>query len=85
MTIIVSVDYEEYKPNTYQGVVVESHYDVQLRMVVNTGDFRRDIRIAWRFCSKGASYGACFSSSFDHYLYDSGVRWDSLGLEDSDD
>ena len=74
-SIMIGVDYEEFKPKTYKGVIIYDKGKVLHRF--NTGNFNKDyeqaVKKAQRLViEKGQHFGKNIfnSSSIDHYQMD---------------
>ena len=73
-TLFVRVDYEEYKPETYNGVYVTDH-EVNKIIQINTNNFEFDYAMVLQFISEYQKYNkeiknVARTSSIDHYAMD---------------
>jgi len=64
--ILIYVDYEEYQPETYNGVYLHAETEIKR---YNTGNFFEDLESAKAF-AKQNSHSVLFSSSVDHFKSD---------------
>lgn len=66
-SVVLRVDYDEYQPGTYRGILVEGKHCQHER--VNTGDFEADVFSATeKYLKQG--YKVFKSSTVDHYRND---------------
>lgn len=66
-TIIVSIDYEEFQPETYRGVEVRVQGEEPVRF--ESGDFEKDWNDAADYCQETDGL-VMVSSSVDHFFQD---------------
>lgn len=79
----VSVDYKEFRPETYEGV--ELNYDRVFRIRFDSGEFLTDLNdcayLAAHLARRG--YRVTATSSVDHFISDAGLRVDWVPEEES--
>lgn len=73
-TLFISVDYKEFKPKTYNGVVLRDSETELARF--NTNNFNDDFSSILEWIDENIVTDKVFvarTSSVDHYLMDSGI------------
>jgi len=72
-THYLCVDYEEFKPDTYKGVVISETGNSKDELIrVFSGDLERDAQVAEQILNEmtGGYYNVVFSSTYDSYFDD---------------
>jgi hypothetical protein len=69
ITPIISIDFDEFEPDSYRAVVVRNERNKEMRFA--TGDVIADYQAAMQYCAERVDVlFVLFSSSVDHFVTD---------------